>query len=431
MNKGRTPIPKTQREISISQQEPYNPPAGSPGFEATGNPNGSGELNRAEKTSFRGDTVKPFTVGIQDIDEAIMYYFKNVIKPYVVQNGERIEVPVIYGSPEKWKSFQADGYYRDLNGKIMAPLLVFRRTNIEKVKNIGNKLDANKPNNFGIFEKKYNKQNEYSKFNILNNVKPEKQYYATVIPDYVNITYECVIFTYYNDQLNKIMEAVQYASDSYWGDPARYKFKSSIDSFSTVSELVSDNERTVRSTFSIKLNGYIIPDVVQKDMTAIKKFSDKTTLTFTLETVSGDIDSFNANVQQTVTQGGGLASIIDSPNVSNITNNVTNNVINITSSNVDINTLIYLNTSKAIQAASITEPDIAIFSGSFLTAPTGLPATSTTSFSYYVNGQLVEPNAVIYFIDNADGTCTLDLDNTELGFTLQSSDEVVAIGKFA
>jgi hypothetical protein len=227
------------------------------------------------------------------------------------------------------------------------------------------------------------------------------------------------------------MEAVQYASDSYWGDPARYKFKSSIDSFSTVSELVSDNERTVRSTFSIKLNGYIIPDVVQKDMTAIKKFSDKTTLTFTLETVSGDIDSFNANVQQTVTQGGGLASIIDSPNVSNITNNVTNNVINITSSNVDINTLIYLNTSKAIQAASVTEPDIAIFSGSFLTAPTGLPATSTTSFSYYVNGQLVEPNAVIYFIDNADGTCTLDLDNTELGFTLQSSDEVVAIGKFA
>lgn len=426
MTKGRTPIPKTQREISISQQEPYNPPAGSPGFEATGNPNGSGELNRAEKTSFRGDTVKPFTVGIQDIDEAIMYYFKNVIKPYVIQNGERIEVPVIYGSPEKWKSFQADGYYRDLNGKIMAPLLVFRRTSIEKVRNIGNKLDANKPNNFGIFEKKYSKQNEYSKFNILNNVKPEKQYYATVVPDYVNITYECVIFTYYNDQLNKIMEAVQYASDSYWGDPARYKFKAAIDSFSTVSELVSDSERTVRSTFSIKLNGYIIPDIVQKDITAIKKFSDKTTLTFTLETVSGDIDSFNANVQQTTTQGGGLASIIDSPNISNITNNITN----ITSSNVDVNTLIYLNTNKAIMAKDITPPNEVIFQATFLTAPSGLPATNSGSFSFYVNGQLIEPNAITSFVE-ISGNSVLTVNTSNLGFSLQGSDEIVAIGKFA
>ena len=202
MTKGRTPIPKTQREISISQQEPYNPPAGSSGFEATGNPNKSGELNRAEKTSFRGDTVKPFTVGIQDIDEAVMYYFQNVIKPTILQNGEKIPVPIIYGSPEKWKSFQVDGYYRDLQGRIMAPLLVFRRTNIEKVRTIGNKLDATNPNNYGISQKQYSKQNEYSKFNILNNVKPEKQYYATVIPDYVNVTYECVIFLQSTFSLN-------------------------------------------------------------------------------------------------------------------------------------------------------------------------------------------------------------------------------------
>ena len=33
----------------------------------------------------------------------------------------------------KRKSFQADGYYRDLQGRIMAPLLMFKRDNIEKV----------------------------------------------------------------------------------------------------------------------------------------------------------------------------------------------------------------------------------------------------------------------------------------------------------
>ena len=41
-----------------------------------------------------------------------------------------------------------------------------------------------------------------------------------------------MIFTYYNDQLNKIMEALEYASDSYWGDPERFKFKATISTLS-------------------------------------------------------------------------------------------------------------------------------------------------------------------------------------------------------
>ena len=130
--RGRNTIPKTQKEISKSLQEPFVPPVGSPGFSPTGNPNNDGKLNRAEQTSFKDDTVKPLSIGIQDIDESVMYYFQNVIKPFVIQNGERISVPVIYGSPEKWKSFQKDGYYRDLNGRIMAPLLMFKRNSVEK-----------------------------------------------------------------------------------------------------------------------------------------------------------------------------------------------------------------------------------------------------------------------------------------------------------
>ena len=114
--KGRKPIPKTQREISVSQQVPFD--------QEVGNPNLANEINRGEQISFKGDTVKPFSIGIQDIDESIFYYFKNVIKPFVIQNGERLEVPIIYGSPEKWKSFQKDGYYRDLNGRIMMPLIM-------------------------------------------------------------------------------------------------------------------------------------------------------------------------------------------------------------------------------------------------------------------------------------------------------------------
>ena len=64
------------------------------------------------------------------------------------------------------------------------------------------------------------------------------------------------------DQMNKIVEAINYASDSYWGNPQRYQFKAMIDSFATPVELVTNNNRSVKATFDIKVNGYIIPDTI-------------------------------------------------------------------------------------------------------------------------------------------------------------------------
>jgi hypothetical protein len=284
MAKQRKVVPKTQREISESTHDPLL--VGGPGFSPTGNPNDANNLNRAGQTSFKDDTVKPFSIGLEDLDWAVMYYFQNVIKPSVKQNDELIPVPIIYGSPEKWKSFQIDGYYRDLNGKIMAPLLMFKRNSIEKNRNIANKLDANQPNNIAVTSKKYSQQNAYSKFNLLNDIQPEQTLYATVVPDYLTVTYDCVVFTYYMDQLNRIIESVEYASDAYWGDPERFKFKTNIDSFTSTVELSDNGERAVRSSFTLKMHGYIIPDVIQKNTSFIGKFSDRNKVLFTTETVA-------------------------------------------------------------------------------------------------------------------------------------------------
>ena len=97
------------------------------------------------------------------------------------------------------------------------------------------------------------------------------------------------MFTYYVEQLNKIVEAIGYASDAYWGDPERFKFKALIDSFGFQTELTQDDERVVRSTFNIKLNGYIVPDILQKDINSIKKFSDTTKIIFSVEASSNDV----------------------------------------------------------------------------------------------------------------------------------------------
>ena len=291
-NRGKKPIPKTQREIfNDTQVGNFNPPPGAIGFSDTGNPNETNTPNRATQVSFRDDTTKPFTLGIKDIDEAIMYYMEEVIKPTIIQNGVVQQVPFIYGSPERWKQVQKDGYYRDKKGKIMLPLITFKRNNIEKVRNVANKLDANSPHLVYNFQKKYSIKNAYDNFALLNNIKPMKTNYAVVVPDYVNMTYDFIIATYYIEQLNKIIEAINYASDSYWGNPERYQFRAFIDSFTSTTELTAGNDRLVKGNFNIRLRGYIIPDTIQKDLTAIKKYNSKAQVIVTNETVTNMADS--------------------------------------------------------------------------------------------------------------------------------------------
>jgi hypothetical protein len=289
----KKPTPKSQREISNNLVDPYvNPDNG----ESLGNPNIPSEFqqftpsnqtgvdfNRSEKLTFKGDTTKPITIGLQDIDESIFYYFENIIKPYVYQNGSKIPVPLIYGAPEKFKSAQKDGYYKDKNGKIMSPIIVFKRDNLEPNRSITNKLDANNPQLYTSWQKPYNSKNSYSNFNILNNRIPTQQFIATVVPDYITLTYSFIVQTYYIEQLNKIIESINYASDSYWGDPERFKFKAKINGFASATEMKQDDNRTVQSTFNLSVYGYIIPDTIQKDLTAIKKYNSKSKIIIGME----------------------------------------------------------------------------------------------------------------------------------------------------
>jgi hypothetical protein len=95
---------------------------------------------------------------LQDHDEAIMYYFNNIIKPSVIVNGDRTNVPIIYGAPERWKGVQKDGYFRDKEGKLQTPLIMFKRDSVEKRRDLGNKLDGNNPQLFYTFQEKYTQQ---------------------------------------------------------------------------------------------------------------------------------------------------------------------------------------------------------------------------------------------------------------------------------
>ena len=310
---GKIPRPKTQREILLSNpvQDTYkNPETG----DTTGNPNRAfpDRNNRGNHVSLKDDKVKPFNLGLKENDEAIFYYLENVIKPTVIQNGVVQKVPIYYGSPERWAQVQKQGYFRDLKGKIMMPVITFKRNNVEKVRSIANKLDANYPNNVQLFEKQYSKKNEYDNFNILNNRVPKKEFYAVVVPDYVTLTYDFIVSTYYVEQMNKIVEAMNYASDSYWGNPERFKFRARIDSYATTVELESAGNRIVKTTFSLKLHGYLVPDTIQKELASIKRLNKATQIIFDMETVRTlPENDFSANPQRSIQSNNNPATFND------------------------------------------------------------------------------------------------------------------------
>ena len=283
----RKPIPKKQKEISAGLQKAFDTERGNPNKVVNPNNSQTGiDFNRGTQLSMKNDSSKLLTIGIQDLDEAVFFYFQNVIKPFVYQNGSRRSVPFIYAAPERWKSYQKDGYYRDKGGAVMLPIIVIKRDSLEKDRTVYNKLDANMPNLYGTFQKAYNPKNAYDNFAVLNNRIPTKEYNLSVVPDFVTLNYSCIIQTYYMEQLNKIIESVEYASDAYWGDPERFKFRAFIDSFQTATELTAGRDRLVRGNFKIRLRGYIIPGVIQKDITALKKVNSKAKVTVTSETVA-------------------------------------------------------------------------------------------------------------------------------------------------
>ena len=267
------PRPLNKREFLTSLSEPYVEPERE--IQPYSNPNstysidaqpGQPEFNRALEVSLKDDDTQLINVGLEDHDDAILYYLENVIRPTVTQNDRQIEVPIIYGSPERWKSIQADGFYRDKNGKTMVPLIMFKRESFEKNRALGNKLDGNVVHNVQYFEKQYSQRNVYDNFSVLRNQKPQKEYILGVIPDYITLTYKLSIYTDYVQQMNKIIEALEFASDSYWGDPERYQFRAVITSFPTPVLLENASDRANRSEITLTLQGYIIPNSINVAM---------------------------------------------------------------------------------------------------------------------------------------------------------------------
>ena len=233
------------------------------------------DFNRAREYRRDKDDQKNISVSLMDMDSAIMYYFNEVIKPSVKENKETVQVPVMYASPERWVSIQKQGFMRDKRQQLIVPAIVFKRTSIEKNENIPiDKLDANNPQNFQTFTQKYSQSNRYDQFSRVVGVTTNKEYYNVVVPDYVILNYEFTIWTSYIEQMNKLVEKINYTDGAYWGEPGKMRFRTKIESFTDASEMDAQ-ERLIKTTFGVQMLGYIIPEEFNSMVTTQKHLTPK------------------------------------------------------------------------------------------------------------------------------------------------------------
>jgi len=249
------PIPKTPSEITDETIKPYD-------LLGDGNPNV--ESNRGDDVSVKDDTQKRINIRLIDIYEAIIYYINNVICPIVIENGQQISVPVEFAYGDRWNEVQKNGFLRDKEGKVLLPMILLKRDQIQNRSDLGNKLDGNKVHLYQSFQTQYTRKNQYDNFAILTNRIPVKQNHIAPVPDYINITYNASILTNSVEQCDDVIGAFNFANNSYWGYKDRYKFRVTIDSFSDTVEYSQGEDRSVRSNFNVVVEGYLLPDSVNR-----------------------------------------------------------------------------------------------------------------------------------------------------------------------
>jgi hypothetical protein len=237
-------------------------------------------IDRSRQIRRDDDTIKTQSCTIYDHDYAILSYIRDAIKPKISENDAMIDVPVQYANGEKWSQIQANGFMRDGTGKVMTPLIMIRRNSITE-RDILKKLDINldlapdgrKSGNAIIMQSKYTNKNRYDRFSTTTNSKPNKEYYISVIPEFVDISYDILIWTALQEQLNQIVEQIMPTGGFAWG--TTWKFPCYISDYSFDLSNDPGNDRIVKATLPITMKGTIVAPYELYTSTLRKSFSVK------------------------------------------------------------------------------------------------------------------------------------------------------------
>jgi hypothetical protein len=227
------------------------------------------------------------------------------------------------------------------------------------------------------------------------------------MPDYIEVTYECMAWTNYIEHLNTVIESLSFASDEYWGDKTKFKFLTTISDYNVVNEVGENTERINRVEFSLTVKAYLLPEKFDSEDTTKKSFSTKRVI------VATEVD---------VTGNGRLEGILTTPSPYY--------------DNKDLIDFLSLNNNKSQHP---TTNNTIIFSGiKLIKAPAALASVITGGITVADNAYDVKVyiNGVRYYqtthftVSISSSSLTINFNSTNLGFNVTSGDEIVITGKF-
>ena len=206
--------------------------------------------NRADETRRDTDIIKTPKCTIEDVDFAILSYIRDVLKLQVIENGQVIDVPVMYANGEKWAQVQAKGYMRDRKGKIMTPVVSIRRGSIierDTLKSLG--VNNNPAGNDFVHQNKHTLENKYDRFSVQNGLQRKKEYYVAPVPEFIDVSYELLLWTEYTEQMNSLVEQIMPTNGFAYGTTFKFPTYLSDVTFDTTN--ATGEDRVVRATLPL------------------------------------------------------------------------------------------------------------------------------------------------------------------------------------
>jgi hypothetical protein len=213
------------------------------------------------------DKVRSFGITLYDIDFAVKSFIDKTIQLKVEDNSQFIDVPTIYANAEKWASIQKDGFIKDKKGKTIVPLITFRRSGVTIKNEMRRNKVANQYHTAYVIQQKYNRLSPYDKFSNLYNSNKSKEFFITPIPDYVDITYDFIVWCEYQNQLNYIIENFIYFGGQSFGDKNHFKFATNMDGVTIEDNNTTGQDRLVRASFQLLVHGYLLPKEIAMQTT--------------------------------------------------------------------------------------------------------------------------------------------------------------------
>ena len=366
------------------------------------NPLKAGNNRANEIKSAKGDLKRSVT--LFDIDYAMMSYLEDTVLPTLSDtNGTAVKIPVIYGNSERWNGARRQGIFRDAKGKIQLPLMMIRRTSIAKDETMPMQ---NRHVSYPTITK-YSKDNRYDRFSALGGTsKPKYELFNIVMPDYVEVNYECMVWTSFTEQLNEVIEHLNFTS-TYWGDKEKYKFRASVSEFNVINEVGEGAERINRVEFSLNVKAYLLPETFDGETTTKKSISIKKVVVATETDVTG-----NGRLEGMLTT---TSPYYDNKDL------------------VDFLSLNGSKTQNPIVNNTITFSDIKLIKAPAALSSVIVAAMNVGSDSYdvkvYINGTRYY-QTTHFTVTITSTSLTINFNPTNLGFDVDSGDEIAITGKF-